>query len=92
MPTARQRNPLAWLLLAIALLVAWQLWPARDAVPAPGVATPAPTSPAPRALPPLAEVPPEPAAALPAFLPSEAHRVITLIQRVPPPREITLEA
>lgn len=81
MPTARRRNPLAWLLLAIALLVAWQWWPARDAAPVPGVGIPAPTSPAPRALPPLAEVPTEQAPALPAFLPAEAHRTIALILR-----------
>ena len=81
MPSARKRNPLAWLLLAIALLVAWQWWPARDVVPVPGVAAPASTSPPPRALPPLAEEPSEPATALPGFLPAEAHRTIALIQR-----------
>ena len=82
MQTTRKRNPLAWLLLVIALLVAWQLWPARDAVPVPGAAAPtatsSPTSPAP---PPLAEAPSEPAAALPDFLPVEAHRTIALVQR-----------
>lgn len=80
MPTARKRNPLNWLLLAIALLVAWQLWPAGDAVPVPGATAPTatPTSPA---APPLAEAPPEPAAALPGFLPAEARRTIALVQR-----------
>ena len=83
MPTPRKLNPLPWLLLAIALLVAWQLWPARDALPAQDVGAAASTSPAPppTPTPPLAEATSEPAAALPAFLPSEAHRVITLIQR-----------
>ena len=82
MQTTRKRNPLAWLLLAIALVVAWQLWPARDAVPVPGAtaptATPPPTSPT---APPLAEAPSAPAPALPDFLPAEAHRTIALIQR-----------
>ena len=82
MQTTRKRNPLAWLLLAIALVVAWQLWPARDAVPVPGATAPTatlpPTSPT---APPLAEAPPAPAPALPDFLPAEAHRTIALIQR-----------
>lgn len=82
MQTTRKRNPLAWLLLAIALVVAWQLWPARDAVPVPGAtaptATSSPTSPA---APPLVEAPSSPALALPDFLPPEAHRTIALIQR-----------
>ena len=82
MQTTRKRNPLAWLLLAIALVVAWQLWPARDAVPVPGAtaptATSSPTSPA---APPLVEAPSSPALALPDFLPPEAHRTIALVQR-----------
>ena len=82
MQTTRKRNPLAWLLLAIALVVAWQLWPARDAVPVPGATAPTATSPptSPTA-PPLAEAPSAPAPALPDFLPAEAHRTIALIQR-----------
>ena len=82
MQTTRKRNPLAWLLLAIALVVAWQLRPARDTVPVPGAtaptATSSPTSPA---APPLVEAPSSPALALPDFLPPEAHRTIALIQR-----------
>ena len=81
MPTARKRSPLSWLLLAIALLVAWQLWPARDDMPVPAATAPAPTSPASPTAPPLAEAASQPAAGLPAFLPVEAHRVIALIQR-----------
>mgnify|MGYP003608307040 CR=1 FL=1 len=82
MQTTRKRNPLAWLLLAIALVVAWQLWPARDAVPVPGATAPTATSPptSPTA-PPLPEAPPAPAPALPDFLPAEAHQTIALIQR-----------
>ena len=82
MQTTRKRNPLAWLLLAIALVVAWQLWPARDAVPVPGATAPTATSPptSPTA-PPLAEAPSAPGPALPDFLPVEAHRTIALIQR-----------
>jgi ribonuclease T1 len=82
MPSTRKRNPLGWLLLAIALVVAWQLWPARDAMPEPGAtaptATSSPTSPA---APPLAEAPSSPAPALADFLPAEAHKTIALVQR-----------
>lgn len=85
MPSNRKRNPLAWLLLAIVLVVAWQLWPARH--PAPTVA-PAPRVDAPAATPatlppspPHAGTSPQPVAALPGFLPEQAHRTIALIQR-----------
>lgn len=69
MQPARKRIPLAWLWLAVALVVAWQLWPERDVAPlrAPGVTTPAPTSPV--------------APASPDFLPAQAHRTIGLILR-----------
>lgn len=84
MRTARKPNPLAWLLLFIALAVAWQFWPARD--PATSAPSGKPTaaassqarSPAP---PPADEAPPATTPALPAFLPEEAHRTIALIQR-----------
>lgn len=81
MPAARGRNPLGWLLLAVALFVAWQLWPARGALPvtAPsGTTTPAPVVPA---SPPLVEVHDTTSPALPGFLPAEAHRTIALVQR-----------
>ena len=84
MPKARKQNSLAWLLLAIALVVAWQWWSARDAAPAPGVTAPvpiSPTSPSSSTSPPLVEAASSPAPALPEFLPPEAHQVITLIQR-----------
>lgn len=84
MPAARKPNPLTWLLLVIALVAAWQLWPAGHAPTAPAVsnAPPPPASqaresaPARQAEPPSATPP-----ALPAFLPAEAHRTIALIQR-----------
>ena len=82
MQAARKRNPLAWLLLAIALAVVWQVWPIRDpaqvAAPSP---TDASTPMAMPASPPLAEATSEPASALPGFLPAEAHRTLALIQR-----------
>ena len=87
MQTPRKRNPLAWLLLAIALFVAWHVWPAHDAAPigapAPGANNNTSASPPPisRSSPPLAEAASEPTAGLPAFLPREAHRTIALIQR-----------
>lgn len=84
MPSARKRVPLAWLLLAIALLVAWQLWPARDGRPVPGAGAAMPTSsasPAPATSPPLVETSSAPAPALPAFLPAEAHRTVAMVQR-----------
>jgi guanyl-specific ribonuclease Sa len=80
MPTLPKRNSLAWLLLAIALLVAWRLWPARDAVPVNGVTTPATTSPASTTSPPLAGTRSDPAPALPDFLPAEARRTVALVQ------------
>ena len=82
MRATRKPNSLAWLLLAIALLAAWQLWPARDAHP---TAMPPPTSAttpvATPASPPLAEAPTDPAPARPGFLPAEAHQTLALIQR-----------
>lgn len=81
MPSAHKRNPLVWLLLAIALLAAWRLWPATAPAPVPGVAATVPASPASPTEQPVAEAPSEPPAALPAFLPAEAHRAIMLIQR-----------
>ncbi|HSD17842.1 MAG TPA: ribonuclease domain-containing protein [Thermomonas sp.] len=79
MPGARRRNPTGWLLLAIAVLVAWQLWPAREAVPVPGASAPtAAASPGAHA---HAETPSSPTPALPDFLPAQAHTTIELIQR-----------
>lgn len=82
MQAARTRNPLGWLLLAIALVVAWQLWPASDNTPA---AASLPTSVrAPVAMPaspPLAEAREVPPPGFPGFLPPEAHRTIDLVQR-----------
>jgi len=77
----RNRNPLAWLLLAIALVAAWQLWPTRDAVSLPAATIPTPTAPTSSTSPALAEAPSSPAPALPDFLPAEAHQVIALVQR-----------
>ena len=82
MPAGRTRNPLGWLLLAIALVVAWQLWPVRDA--APGTAplpADAGSAEAMPASPHLAEPRDDPAPALPDFLPTEAHRTLALIRR-----------
>lgn len=79
MPRARTRNPLAWLLLAIALVLALQLWPVRDPAPAPGASRPTTTSlPAPAA---TAEAPTQPAPAPPDYLPAEALRTIELVRR-----------
>lgn len=86
MQARRRRNPLAWMLLAIALVVAWHMWSARDANP---IAAPAPrdndASASPprlsRASPPLAEAASGPTATLPGFLPREARLTIALIQR-----------
>lgn len=75
---SRKRNPLAWLWLAVALVVAWQLWPARDAAPVPGTTAPPPAS---TTSPPLAETRSAPAPALPDFLPAEARQTIALVQR-----------
>ncbi|GHB96524.1 ribonuclease domain-containing protein [Thermomonas carbonis] len=85
MQARRKRNPLGWLLLAIALVAAWQLWPARDAAQNEPALAPAPReASAPQSMPAspaLAEVRADPAPALPDFLPAEAHRTIALIQR-----------
>lgn len=82
MPTARKRNPLAWLLLAIALVVAWQFWPSPDTLLESGASAPTATSaPASPAAPPLAEAQASPAPGLPGFLPAEARRTIALVQR-----------
>jgi guanyl-specific ribonuclease Sa len=85
MQARRKRNPLAWLLLAIALVVAWQLWPARDAARNEPALAPAPREAnAPEAMPAspaLTEVRADPAPALPDLLPAEAHRTIALIRR-----------
>ena len=79
MQRPRKRNPWAWLLLAIALVAAWLLWPTRDTPPESGTSAPtAPTSPV---APPLADAPSGPARALPKFLPAEAQRTIELVQR-----------
>lgn len=80
MHSDRKRNPLTWLLLAIALVAAWMLWPTRGPAtsPTPSVTATTPASPPP---PPLAEAPTNRQPALPDFLPAEAHRTIGLIQR-----------
>ena len=82
MPTTRKRNPLGWLLLTIALLLAWQFWPAPgtspNAAPSASSTTAPGTTPA---APPLARTAADPTSALPDFLPAEAPRTIAMIQR-----------
>ncbi|GAB1407264.1 hypothetical protein MASR1M8_11830 [Thermomonas brevis] len=87
-PMARRhpRFPFHWLALAALLLAAW--WFLRAPEPAPALPAPAATAPAsgdrapvPLGLPPAPTVVGDPPAALPGFLPPEAHRTIALIQR-----------
>lgn len=82
----RLRNPILWLVLAVALAAGWQRWQPRTQAPA---APPAAhesgaagsQSRAPRAgTTPVAE-PARGAPGLPAFLPQEAQATIALIQR-----------
>lgn len=86
MPATRTRHPLVWVLLAIALVVAWRVWPVPDTgpaathAPASGAVESVPATPSPHAAP-SARAPASEAPALPAFLPPEAHRTIALIQR-----------
>lgn len=81
------RNPRihwAWWLLALALLLAWQYLPRDSApTPAPSVASgpAAARGPTPIELPAPSREQSLPDARLPAFLPAEARRTITLIQR-----------
>jgi len=81
MPNLPTRRPLAWLLLVVALLAGWRLWPTRDAVAVPGVGMPTPTSPLPARSPPLAGAHSDAAVAVPDPLPAEARRTIALVQR-----------
>lgn len=82
----RLRNPIVWLVLAVALAAGWQQWqlrtqgpgspPAHGDITAPRLPAPAPgTSTIPRGAAPNSD------RGLPAFLPTEAHATIRLIQR-----------
>ena len=79
MRASRRRNPLAWVLLAIALVVAWKLWPANGEAPA--AAHLPTTGPAPVATPSPSGMREAASPALPDFLPAQAHRTVDLIRR-----------
>ena len=79
MPRGASTGPWRWLLPALVLLATWWFWPSPAEIPA-EIPTARPA--APTALPaPAVQAPRTPGAALPDFLPAEAHHTIALIQR-----------
>ena len=80
----RLRNPIVWLLLAIALAAGWQQWRSQQHLPAASQDSPAsqaPTQPAATDATVISDPPAGTSPALPAFLPREARTTITLIHR-----------
>lgn len=80
----RLRNPILWLLLAIAFAAGWQQWRSQQHLPAASQdssASQAPTQPAATDATVISDPPAGTNPALPAFLPREARTTITLIHR-----------
>ncbi|WP_447936717.1 ribonuclease domain-containing protein [Thermomonas fusca] len=80
----RLRNPILWLLLAIAFAAGWQQWRSQQHLPAASQdssASQAPTQPAATDATVISDPPAGTSPALPAFLPREARTTITLIHR-----------